>query len=264
MGAAKAAALSAEKAADIGVQSHFENGGGNTAGAVLAADMREKAAGQSERADRDSLVTENLGLVHLCANRFRGKGLEYEELYSAGCIGIVKAASAFDTGRGVKFSTYAVPVILGEIKRLFRDGGTVKVSRSLKELSLRAGRERSDFVARSGREPTVTELSEILSASPEDVTQALAAALPCISLTRGDEEGEEQDIPSPFRESDIYESIALREALGHLSTEDRRLIFLRYFRGMTQSASAAVLGMTQVQVSRREKKILAALREELL
>lgn len=217
-----------------------------------------------ERTARDALVTENLGLVHLCANRFRGKGLEYEELYSAGCIGIVKAASAFDEGRGVKFSTYAVPVILGEIKRLFRDGGTVKVSRSLKELSLKACRERSDFLSRNGRDPTVGELAEILSSTPEDVTQALAAAMPCVSLTRGEEEGEEQDIPSPFRESDIYESIALREALDRLPPEDRRLIYLRYFRAMTQSAAAAVMGMTQVQVSRREKKILAALRSELL
>lgn len=217
-----------------------------------------------DRTARDALVTENLGLVHLCANRFRGKGLEYEELYSAGCIGIVKAAAAFDEGRGVKFSTYAVPVILGEIKRLFRDGGTVKVSRSLKELSLKACRERSDFLARNGRDPTVGELAEILSSTPEDVTQALAAAMPCVSLTRGEEEGEEQDIPSPFRESDIYESIALREALDRLPPEDRRLIYLRYFRAMTQSAAAAVMGMTQVQVSRREKKILAALRSELL
>lgn len=222
-----------------------------------------KPGAKEERERRDRLVTENLGLVHLCANRFRGKGLEYEELYSAGCIGIVKAAAAFDEGRGVKFSTYAVPVILGEIKRLFRDGGTVKVSRSLKELSLKAGRERSDFMARTGREPSVRELAEILHSTPEEVSEALAAALPCISLTRGDEEGEEQDIPSPFKESDIYESIALREALGRLSPEDRKLIFLRYFGSMTQSKAADVMGMTQVQVSRREKKILAALKQEL-
>ena len=230
----------------------------------MPVEISPKAADIScEKERRDKLVTDNLGLVHLCANRFRGKGLEYEELYSAGCIGIVKAAAAFDEGRGVKFSTYAVPVILGEIKRLFRDGGTVKVSRSLKELSLKAGRERSEFMAKTGREPSVGELAEILKSSPEDVAEALAAALPCISLTRGEEDGEEQDIPSPFRESDIYESIALREALGRLAAGDRKLIYLRYFRGMTQSAAASVLGMTQVQVSRREKKILDGLRNEL-
>lgn len=223
------------------------------------------AAETAVREQRDKLVTENLGLVHLCANRFRGRGVEYEELYSAGCIGLVKAAAAFDEERGVRFSTYAVPVILGEIKRIFRDGGTVKVSRSLKELSLKVCREKSDFISRMGREPTVNELAELLGSTPEDIAEAIEAAQPCISLTRGgDGEGEEQDIPDPFRESDIYESIALRQAIDRLAPDDRKLIFLRYFRAMTQSRTAEQLGMTQVQVSRREKKILAALRSELL
>lgn len=213
---------------------------------------------------RDRLVTENLGLVHLCANRFRGRGVEYEELYSSGCVGLVKAASAFDEGRGVKFSTYAVPVILGEIKRIFRDGGTVKVSRSLKELSLKATREQSAFAALNGREPTINELAELMGESPENISEALSAAQPCISLTGGDEEdGRQQDIPSPFREADIYESIALRQVMDRLCAEDRQLIFLRYFKGLTQSKTAQTLGMTQVQVSRREKKILGELRKEL-
>lgn len=218
----------------------------------------------SLKEQRDRLVTDNLGLVHLCANRFRSRGVEYEELYSAGCIGLVKAAAAFDEERGVKFSTYAVPVILGEIKRVFRDGGTVKVSRSLKELSLRVCREKADFLSRNGREPTVGELAAILSCSPESVAEALEAAQPCISLTRDDDEEGQQDIPDPFRESDIYESIALRQAMDRLSPDDRRLIFLRYFKALTQSRTAEKLGMSQVQVSRREKKILAALRSELL
>lgn len=218
----------------------------------------------AEKVLRDKLVTENLGLVHLCANRFRGRGVEYEELYSSGCIGLVKAASAFDEERGVKFSTYAVPVILGEIKRIFRDGGTVKVSRSLKELSMKVGRERSDFISRYGREPLVNELAEKLDRSPEDIAEALAAAQPCLSLTRTDEDGEEQDIPSSFKESDIYEGIALKQAMDRLPPDDRRLIFLRYFKSLTQSKTAERLGMTQVQVSRREKKILAVLRDELL
>lgn len=106
------------------------------------------------------LPEENLGLVHLCANRFRGRGIEYDDLYSAGCIGLLKAAEAFDCERGVKFSTYAVPVILGEIKRLFRDGGTVKVSRSLKELSLKAVRVRDEMSKELGREPTLSELGK--------------------------------------------------------------------------------------------------------
>jgi len=104
---------------------------------------------------------ENLGLVHLCANRFRGKGIDYDDLYSAGCLGLLKAVKAFDSDRGVKFSTYAVPVILGEIKRLFRDGGTLKVSRSLKELSLRVQKICQEFMQREGREPAISELSAL-------------------------------------------------------------------------------------------------------
>ena len=224
------------------------------------------AADISVKENRDRLVTENLRLVHLCANRFRSRGVEYEELYSSGCIGLVKAASSFDEERGVKFSTYAVPVILGEIKRIFRDGGTVKVSRSLKELSLKAVREKTDFISRNGREPTIAELAEIMCCEPDEIAEALSAAQPCLSLTRYGEsdENEEQDIPSPFREADLYEGIALRQAMDRLEALDRKLIFLRYFRSFTQSRAAAVLGMTQVQVSRREKKILSELRKELL
>ncbi|MBP0955746.1 MAG: sigma-70 family RNA polymerase sigma factor [Oscillospiraceae bacterium] len=224
------------------------------------------AAEISVKESRDRLVTENLGLVHLCANRFRNRGIEYEELYSSGCVGLVKAANSFDENRGVKFSTYAVPVILGEIKRIFRDGGTVKVSRSLKELSLKAVREKNSFISKNGREPTIAELSLEMNCSPDEIAEALSAAQPCLSLTRYGEsdESEEQDIPSPFKESDIYEGIALRQAMDRLDANDRKLIFLRYFRSFTQSRAAAALGMTQVQVSRREKKILSELRKDLL
>ncbi len=107
------------------------------------------------------LAEDNLGLVHLCANKFRGRGIEYEELYSAGCVGLLKAVKSFDTERGVKFSTYAVPVILGEIKRIFRDGGMVKVSRSLKELSMKIQKIRDNFIKLNGREPLLSELAEL-------------------------------------------------------------------------------------------------------
>ena len=162
---------------------------------MSAADIASAASATDEKLRRDKLVTENLGLVHLCANRFRGRGVEYEELYSSGCVGLVKAAGAFDEERGVKFSTYAVPVILGEIKRVFRDGGTVKVSRSLKELSMKVTREKADFILKNGREPTVCELADIMGESAENIAEALSAALPCISLTGGeDEDGRQQDI----------------------------------------------------------------------
>ena len=206
---------------------------------------------------------ENLGLVHLCANRFKDRGIEYDDLYGAGCIGLLKAARAFDETRGVKFSTYAVPVILGEIKRLFRDGGSIKISRSLKELSLRLSRYRDSFVALNGREPTVTELSEYCGESVETVTQAIAASLPPVSLTIQSEDGiDETDIPVPSSEQHILELMSLRSALDKLEERDRRLIYLRYFRSKTQTETAAVLGMTQVQVSRREKKLLESMRKE--
>lgn len=203
-----------------------------------------------------------MGLVHMCANRFRGKGIEYDDLYGAGCLGLIKAAKAFDTGRGVRFSTYAVPVILGEIRRLFRDGGTVKVSRSLKELSLRLTREREKFLTCEGREPTVSELAELLGEDAELVTEALEAALPPVSLTADldGSEGTVLDIPTPPPDGEITDRIALDQALSSLSADDRRLIYLRYYCGKTQSVTAGLLGMTQVQVSRREKKLLELLR----
>lgn len=215
-------------------------------------------------ADREILITENLGLVHSCAHRFTGRGIEYEDLFQAGCMGLVKAFDAFDTERGVRFSTYAVPVILGEMRRLFRDGGTVKVSRSLKELSMRATRERESFSLREGREPTISELAEILSVSEEDITEALCAAAPVISLTAGDDEGGGQaDIPVESPEEQIAERLSVIKAVSDLEERDRKLIQLRYYENRTQTQTAKALGMTQVQVSRREKKILEILRREL-
>ena len=214
--------------------------------------------------DREILITENLGLVHSCAHRFTGRGIEYEDLFQAGCMGLVKAFDAFDTERGVRFSTYAVPVILGEMRRLFRDGGTVKVSRSLKELSVRAMKEREGFVLKTGREPTVSELSEILSVKEEEVTEALCAAAPVISLTAGEDEGGGQtDVPVESPEDEITERLSVIKAISDLAERDREIINYRYYKNKTQTETAKILGMTQVQVSRREKKILEILRKEL-
>ena len=214
--------------------------------------------------DREILITENLGLVHSCAHRFTGRGIEYEDLYQAGCMGLVKAFDAFDTERGVRFSTYAVPVILGEMRRLFRDGGTVKVSRSLKELSIRTTREREKFLLKNGREPAVSELAEILSETEENITEALCAAAPVVSLTVGEDEGGGQaDIPVESPEDEITERLSVIIAVSDLDEKDRMLIKLRYYESKTQTQTAKVLGMTQVQVSRREKKILEILRKEL-
>lgn len=207
---------------------------------------------------------ENLGLVHLCANRFRSRGIEYDDLYSAGCIGLLKAAEAFDSERGVKFSTYAVPVILGEIKRLFRDGGALKVSRGLKELSLKAVRTREEMSKKLGREPTISELSRQLDISECDIAEALAVSMPPVSLTDNtDENGGQFDIAVPAPDTEIGDTIALEQVLELLEPNDKELIILRYYKGQTQSAVAERLGMTQVQVSRREKKLLTFMREQL-
>lgn len=207
---------------------------------------------------------ENLGLVHLCANRFRGRGIEYDDLYSAGCIGLLKAVKAFDCGRGVKFSTYAVPVILGEIKRLFRDGGAIRVSRSLKELSMRLQRLCEDFRQREMREPTIAELSQLSGESEADVSEALCVSQPLLSLTSGDDDEGQTDIPTESPDESITDLLALRQIMAQLDPNDRALLELRYFKGLTQSKTARALGMTQVQVSRREKKLLNYMREELL
>lgn len=214
--------------------------------------------------DRSLFIEENIGLVHSCAHRFTGRGIEYEDLFQAGCIGLVKAYDAFDSERGTRFSTYAVPVILGEIRRLFRDGGTVKVSRSIKELSMKIARERERFSLKNGREPTISEIAKSLETSEESVTEAICASSPVISLTESDDDGGgQEDVPVESPEEKITERLSVEEAVGSLEEKDRTLIQLRYFKNRTQTQTAAVLGMTQVQVSRREKKILEILRKEL-
>lgn len=214
---------------------------------------------------RDAMVTENLGLVHHCARRFVGRGAEYDDLYSAGCVGLIKAIDNFDESRGLRLSTYAVPLILGEMKRLFRDGGSVKVSRSLKELSLRVARETERFIAKENRDPTLSELAERLEITVEQAAEAISVNTPPMSLTANDDGGKETqlDLPTEAPEEKLINALAVREVLERLETKDRQLILLRYFQNKTQVQTAEVLCMTQVQVSRREKKLLLLLREEL-
>ncbi len=214
---------------------------------------------------RSEFIESNIGLVHSCANRFRGRGVEYDDLFQAGCLGLVKAADGFDSSRGVRFSTYAVPVILGEIKRIFRDGGSVKVSRTLKELSLKAGHIRENILQEYGREPLVSEISAALQIDEETAAQAIGASLPAISLTESEDEGSGQiDVAIDSHEDKVVDLIALKEALSTLNADDRQIIILRYFKNKTQSEVAKTLGMTQVQVSRKEKKLLSNMRKFLL
>ncbi len=212
----------------------------------------------------DEFVESNLGLVHSLANRFRGRGIEYEELYSAGCIGLIKAARNFDKSRGFQFSTYAVPVIMGEMRRLFRDGGTVKVSRTLKELSLKVGKIRDEMMKQNGEEPHISQIADELGISAAEVSEALGVSLPPLSLTVDDESGSEYDLPVDAPEAKITDLLSLKQSLERLEPHDRQLIILRYWGEKTQSEIAQMLGMTQVQVSRREKKILSELKKELI
>lgn len=215
---------------------------------------------------REQFIEENLGLAHACAGRFRGRGIEYDDLYSAGCVGLVKAYDGFDDSRGLCFSTYAVPVILGEIRKLFRDGGTVKVSRSTKELGLKINACRECFLKTQGCEPTVSQLAQQLNAKPEQIALAIRAGQPALSLTPAGEEEDarEWDIPVDSPEEELADRIGLAEAMQALPEKDRLLLTLRFYRGKTQSETAAVLGTTQVQISRRERKLLSKLRAMLL
>ncbi len=213
---------------------------------------------------RDEKVCKNIGLVHSCAARFKGRGIEYEDLISAGYIGLIKATDNFNEDLGFCFSTYAVPVIIGEIKRLFRDGGTVKVSRSLKELGLKISRLTEDFILKYDREPTISELSLKLDKPAELITEAICACTPAMSLTSNTDDGDEQnDIPVEFPENKITEIMSLENEISSLKESDRLLIKLRYFKMMTQAQTAKIMGTTQVQVSRQEKRVLSYLRERL-
>ena len=214
---------------------------------------------------REEFIQRNLGLARTCAGRFTGRGIDYEDLYAAGCLGLVKACDGFDPARGVCFSTYAVPVILGEIKKLFRDGGAVKVSRSIKELGLKINAERERRLKQSGVEPSVNQLAQALGSTPEQVAMAMQAAMPVVSLTPAENEdgNREWDVPVESPEEKLSERISLREVIDRLPPQDRLLIRLRFFGGKTQSETARVLHTTQVQISRRERKILQWMRREL-
>ena len=213
---------------------------------------------------RDSFIEGNLPLVHSLCKRFVGRGIEYDDLYQAGCIGLIKAADGFDDSRGLCFSTYAVPVILGEIRRMFRDGGSVKVSRSLKELSLKVARVKSKLENQLSREPTINELAAELGVTPEEITEAQSASMPTVSLTYESDDGiNEIDVSVAGPEDSLTNKLLLERAFTHLDTTEQQIIRCRYFEFLTQNETAARLGMSQVQISRAEKKILLKLRSAI-
>lgn len=214
-------------------------------------------------AERDEMISENIGLVHSIAKRFTGRGADYEDLFQSGCVGLIKAVDNFDESKGFAFSTYAVPVIMGEIKRIFRDGGAIKVNRSLKEKSVKAQYLRDKFMERELREPTVSELSQMLGCDINETAEILNVIAPMISLSGFGENGDlDIDIPSDDTEA-FFERLSLMQAMDSLSEQERKLIEYRYFKGKTQCETAELLGVSQVQISRKEKAVLKKLRERL-
>lgn len=232
---------------------------------VTLALIQRAQAGDEEA--QEQLVVCNAPLVRSIVRKYTGRGAEYEDLYQIGCLGLVKAIRNFNMEYNVRFSTYAVPMIAGEIKRFLRDDGMIKVSRSLKELAARAAVVQTEISARIGREPGVAEIAEAMGESPEDIAMALEAARPHMSIYEPafGEDSDPQVIDRMAGETDGEEQalnrVLLKELLGTLDARERRIILLRYFSDKTQSEIAAMLGVSQVQISRLESRILQKLRE---
>ena len=222
-------------------------------------------AQQGDEAATEEVLRQNSGLIWAVVRRYYGRGVESEDLYQLGCLGFLKAVRGFDAEYGTQFSTYAVPKIAGEIRRYLRDSGSIKVGRSIRERSfvIYAARDRLRFEL--GRKPTVSELSEATGLSVEDIAATeLATAVPD-SLQQENADGLtlESTLADGETEDGMVEKIALRAAISHLPEQEAQTILLRFFRGMTQQQCAKVLGVSQVQVSRLEKRAIERLRREM-
>ena len=226
--------------------------------------IRSAQAGDREASER--LVQENAGLIWSVVRRYDWGKYDPEDLYQLGCLGFLKAVNGFDPDFGTQFSTYAVPKIAGEIRRFLRDDGMMKVSRGRKEQALVIQKARRDLTASLGREPVLSELSAETGLAPEDIAAADLAAAPVTSLqARAGEEGSslEELVGSLPPEEGILERMAIHTAIRRLPDRERKLIALRYFKGLTQVKTAKILGVSQVQVSRLEKKAIAFLKWQL-
>lgn len=227
-------------------------------------------AHQGDKEARDILTEKNMGLVYSIARRFQNRGVEMEDLVQIGSIGLLKAIDKFDTGYDVKFSTYAVPMITGEIKRFLRDDGMVKVSRSLKEEAARAYAVREELFLKTGREPALEEIAAELNIDREELVLAMESAVQIESLQKtifqsdGSGISLEDKLPQEKnQQEEVLDRLLLEQMLGMLEPKERELIYLRFFMEKTQTCVAKKMGMSQVQVSRLEKKILSRLREKL-
>ncbi len=225
-----------------------------------------RAAKNGDKQAAETLVTENSGLIWSIARRFFGRGVDTDDLYQLGCVGFLKAIEGYDESYGTQFSTYAVPKISGEIRRFLRDDGAVKVSRGIKEQAQSIKAARCRLEQKLGREPTVSELSEETGIEPAEIAATETAVGPTESLQRetGDEGFTLEHILGDYgQEERLIERVALRETISRLPEREQRVISLRYFHSMTQDSAARVLGVSQVQVSRLEKRAVESLRQML-
>ncbi|WP_216830452.1 RNA polymerase sporulation sigma factor SigF [Alkalihalobacterium elongatum] len=239
--------------------------------AYLKDDEIKKLIERSQAGDveaRDLIVNRNTRLVWSVVQRFLNRGYEADDLFQIGCIGLIKSVDKFDLSYDVKFSTYAVPMIIGEIQRFLRDDGTVKVSRSIKELGNKIRKVKDELSKTLGRVPTVNEIAEKLEISPEEVVFAGEASRSLTSIHETVYENDGDPITLLDQIADQtgnkwFDKIALTEAIRHLDERERLIVYLRYYKDQTQSEVADRLGISQVQVSRLEKKILEQIRDQM-
>ncbi len=222
-----------------------------------------RRASEGDREAESVLVSENSGLIHTIARRYFGRGAEPDDLYQLACVGFIKAVRGFDPARGNEFSTYAVPKIAGEIRRFLRDDGTIKVGRSIREQALTLYALRERLRQELGREPSLSELSDQTGWTPEEIAQVDLATEAPDSLQRETADGLALEglLGTEAPEEGLVERLALREAVDQLPEKERMTILLRYFKGLTQERTARVLGVSQVQVSRLERRGLERLRQ---
>lgn len=217
---------------------------------------------------KEILISENVLLVKSIVYRFKNKGVDFDDLYQLGCMGLLKAVYNFDESFDVRFSTYAVPMIIGEIKRFLRDDGEIKVSRIIKYNSQKIAKFSEEYQLKHGKEPTIDEISSGIGVSKEDVVLALDSNKMTISLYDSIDDGQDktqsliEKIPSPETEEDRVEKLYIKQLLQSLQEREKKLIILRYFRDKTQGEVASILGVSQVQISRLENKILKKLKDK--
>ncbi len=229
-----------------------------------------RRAKEGDGGAKEALLVHNSSLLKSIVKRYLGKGVEYDDLYSLAGMGLLKAIAGFDESFGVRFSTYAVPMIAGEIKRFLRDDGSVKVSRAMKKAAREMNRYIEQYSAEHGRQPTVKELAAAFCMEEGDVVFTLGSSrMPVSIYEQGDYKDDKtatlaEKLPSKDNQDDMIEQMVLKEAISRLPEREKKIVFLRYFRDMTQSEVAKAIGVSQVQISRIETKILAKFRKDLI